>query len=55
MAQQIADWVADSVLEKEDARRRAQVVKHLILVADVSQASISLSLISLCKFSDVVL
>ncbi|KAF8158224.1 ras guanine nucleotide exchange factor domain-containing protein [Crassisporium funariophilum] len=30
----IADWVAESVLSKEDSRRRAQVVKHLISVAD---------------------
>ncbi|KDR82605.1 hypothetical protein GALMADRAFT_238008 [Galerina marginata CBS 339.88] len=30
----IADWVAESVLSKEDSRRRAQVVKHLIAVAD---------------------
>lgn len=34
----IADWVADSILEKEDARRRAQVVKHLISVADRCRA-----------------
>ena len=32
---QIADWVADSILCKEEARRRAQVIKHLILIADV--------------------
>ncbi|EDR13329.1 uncharacterized protein LACBIDRAFT_230493, partial [Laccaria bicolor S238N-H82] len=31
---QIACWVADAVLSKEDARKRAQVVKHLISVAD---------------------
>ncbi|KAJ3774769.1 ras guanine nucleotide exchange factor domain-containing protein [Lentinula raphanica] len=30
----IADWVAESVLSKEDSRKRAGVVKHLILVAD---------------------
>ncbi|KIK01927.1 hypothetical protein K443DRAFT_678064 [Laccaria amethystina LaAM-08-1] len=30
----IACWVADAVLSKEDARKRAQVVKHLISVAD---------------------
>lgn len=32
---QIADWVADSVLTKEDSRRRANTVKHLISIADV--------------------
>ncbi|KAJ3994354.1 ras guanine nucleotide exchange factor domain-containing protein [Lentinula boryana] len=30
----IADWVAESVLSKEDSRKRAGTVKHLILVAD---------------------
>ncbi|KAH9480568.1 Cell division control protein 25 [Psilocybe cubensis] len=30
----IADWVAESILTKEDSRRRAQVIKHLIAVAD---------------------
>ncbi|KAG7443000.1 ras GEF [Guyanagaster necrorhizus] len=30
----IADWVADSILTKEDSRRRASTVKHLISVAD---------------------
>ncbi|CAA7261462.1 unnamed protein product [Cyclocybe aegerita] len=30
----IADWVAESILSKEDSRRRAQIVKHLIGVAD---------------------
>ncbi|KAF8644523.1 hypothetical protein AX16_008399 [Volvariella volvacea WC 439] len=30
----IADWVAESVLSKDDSRRRAAVVKHLIMVAD---------------------
>ncbi|KAF9454846.1 ras GEF [Macrolepiota fuliginosa MF-IS2] len=30
----IADWVAHSILSKEDSRRRAQVVKYLINVAD---------------------
>jgi son of sevenless-like protein len=34
----IADWVADSILKKEDSRRRAQVVKHLISVADQCRA-----------------
>lgn len=35
----IADWVAESVLSKEDSRKRAAAVKHLILVADVSVSS----------------
>ncbi|PBK74783.1 ras GEF [Armillaria solidipes] len=30
----IADWVADSILTKDDSRRRASTVKHLISVAD---------------------
>ncbi|RXW21608.1 hypothetical protein EST38_g4250 [Candolleomyces aberdarensis] len=30
----IADWVADLVLSKDDSKRRAAVVKHLISVAD---------------------
>ncbi|KIK59298.1 hypothetical protein GYMLUDRAFT_44664 [Collybiopsis luxurians FD-317 M1] len=30
----IADWVADCVLSKEDSKKRAATVKHLILVAD---------------------
>ncbi|KAF5318244.1 hypothetical protein D9611_014672 [Ephemerocybe angulata] len=30
----IADWVADLVLGKEDSRKRANIVKHLISVAD---------------------
>ena len=33
---QIANWVAESVLSKEDSRKRAAVVKHFIAVADVS-------------------
>jgi hypothetical protein len=32
----IADWVAHLVLDKEDSRKRANVIKHLISVADVS-------------------
>jgi len=32
---QIADWVAELVLSKEDSRKRASIVKHLISVADV--------------------
>ena len=34
-ALQIAHWVADAVLDKEDARKRALIVKHFIQVADV--------------------
>ncbi|TFK74755.1 ras GEF [Pluteus cervinus] len=34
----IADWVADSILSKEDSRRRAATVKHLISVADRCRA-----------------
>ncbi|KZV68790.1 ras GEF [Peniophora sp. CONT] len=30
----IAHWVADAVLDKEDARKRALIVKHFIQVAD---------------------
>ncbi|KXN88122.1 Cell division control protein 25 [Leucoagaricus sp. SymC.cos] len=30
----VSDWVAHSILSKEDSRRRAQVVKYLINVAD---------------------
>ncbi|KAF9013345.1 ras guanine nucleotide exchange factor domain-containing protein [Cyathus striatus] len=30
----IAQWVAESILSKDDSRRRAQVVKHLIIIAD---------------------
>lgn len=33
---QIADWVAESILSRDDSRKRAVVVKHLISVADVS-------------------
>ena len=32
---QIADWVADSVLSRDDARKRAVTVKQLITIADV--------------------
>ena len=32
---QIANWVAESVLEREDSRKRAAIVKHFITVADV--------------------
>ncbi|KNZ81298.1 Cell division control protein 25 [Termitomyces sp. J132] len=34
MSNRIADWVADCVLSKEDSRKRASTVKHLISVAD---------------------
>ncbi|KAG6903263.1 hypothetical protein C0995_000158 [Termitomyces sp. Mi166 len=34
MSNRIADWVAECVLSKEDARKRATIVKHLISVAD---------------------
>ena len=33
---QIADWVADSILNKEDSRRRATCIKQFINIADVS-------------------
>jgi son of sevenless len=33
---QIAHWVADTVLCKEDSRKRAAIVKQFISVADVS-------------------
>ncbi|TFK40718.1 ras guanine nucleotide exchange factor domain-containing protein [Crucibulum laeve] len=35
---QIANWVAESVLSKEDSRKRAQAVKYLINVADRCRA-----------------
>ncbi|KAG5641546.1 hypothetical protein DXG03_004792 [Asterophora parasitica] len=34
----IADWVAESVLSKEDSRKRATTVKHLISIADRCRA-----------------
>ncbi|KNZ81297.1 Cell division control protein 25 [Termitomyces sp. J132] len=34
MSNRIADWVAECVLSREDARKRATIVKHLISVAD---------------------
>lgn len=34
---QIAHWVADTVLGKDDARKRAMIVKQFISVADVSE------------------
>ncbi|KAF8895269.1 ras guanine nucleotide exchange factor domain-containing protein [Infundibulicybe gibba] len=34
----IANWVAESVLERDDSRRRASAVKHLISVADRCRA-----------------
>ncbi len=33
---QIANWVAETVLSREDSRKRATIVKHFIGVADVS-------------------
>lgn len=36
---QIANWVAESVLDREDSRKRAAIVKHFITVADVSPQS----------------
>lgn len=38
---QIAYWVADSVLSKQDSRKRAVIVKHFINVADVCFGSAS--------------
>ena len=35
MGTQITNWVADSILEKEDSGKRAIVVEHFISVADV--------------------
>lgn len=40
---QIAQWVTYSILCKDCPRRRATVIKHFILVADVSHPSDSLS------------
>ncbi|KAH9480569.1 Cell division control protein 25 [Psilocybe cubensis] len=34
MSNRIAEWIVDCILSKEDPRRRAQVVKYLISVAD---------------------
>ncbi|KAI0689705.1 ras guanine nucleotide exchange factor domain-containing protein [Cytidiella melzeri] len=34
LSNRIANWVAESVLQKEDSRKRAAVVKHFISVAD---------------------
>lgn len=39
---QIANWVAQSVLSREDSRKRATIIKQFILIADVS------SLLDLC-------
>lgn len=33
----IASWVAFSVLEKDDARRRSAIIRHFIQVAEVSR------------------
>ncbi len=35
MLAQIADWVAEAILNKDDFRKRGNIVKHLITVADV--------------------
>lgn len=34
-ANKISDWVAEIILERDDSRRRASVVKNFIAVADV--------------------
>ena len=34
-ANKIANWVADTILNKDDSRRRASVVKNFISIADV--------------------
>ncbi|KAL1950628.1 hypothetical protein VTO73DRAFT_5752 [Trametes versicolor] len=34
LSNRIANWVAESVLAKEDSQKRARVVKHFILLAD---------------------
>ncbi|KAK7682391.1 hypothetical protein QCA50_014596 [Cerrena zonata] len=34
LSNRIANWVADSILEREDSRKRAIIVKHFINVAD---------------------
>ena len=34
-ANKIANWVADTILSKDDSRRRASVVKNFISIADV--------------------
>ncbi|CCM01890.1 uncharacterized protein FIBRA_03961 [Fibroporia radiculosa] len=34
LSNRIANWVAETVLEKEDSRKRANIVKHFISVAD---------------------
>lgn len=36
---QIASWVAETVLSREDSRKRAAIVKHFITVADVGAIS----------------
>jgi son of sevenless-like protein len=35
-ANKISDWVAETILAKDDSRRRASVVKSFIAIADVS-------------------
>ena len=34
----VADWVADSILSKDDSRKRAAVIRMFISVADVSDS-----------------
>ncbi|CAL1713340.1 unnamed protein product [Somion occarium] len=34
LSNRIANWVADTILEREDSRKRATIVKHFISVAD---------------------
>ena len=34
-ANKISDWVAETILAKDDSRRRASVVKNFITIADV--------------------
>ncbi|PFH53392.1 hypothetical protein AMATHDRAFT_1447 [Amanita thiersii Skay4041] len=34
LSNRIADWVADAILSKDDSRKRAATVKHLIIAAD---------------------
>ncbi|KAI0731989.1 ras GEF [Fomitopsis betulina] len=38
LSNRIANWVAESVLDKEDSKRRALIVKHFITVADRCRA-----------------
>ena len=38
-ANKISDWVAETILAKDDSRRRASIVKNFISIADVSAHS----------------